>query len=126
METLSQVINKRDTFNDFLALIPEIPAEFKDRIGAARALWNTMTITRQRQIYYEVRKMLREGEKINPNPYFLINDCHPQPTNWNGRPGINSLIKSKKMVIAKYNGSWGSYTLDEAKLYEMTDVKPLN
>ena len=52
--------------------------------------------------------------------------CHPYPTNWNGRPLINRLIKENKMVRAYYNGSYGIYTLDEARVWQMTDVKPLN
>jgi hypothetical protein len=37
-------------------------------------------------------------------------------------------MKTTKMVIAKYKASskYGTYTLAEAKLYGMTDVKPLN
>ena len=59
-------------------------------------------------------------------PYFIIKNCHPVPFNWNGQPGINTLVKENKLVIAKYNGSFGSYTRDEAALYEMTDLKPFN
>ncbi len=100
--------------------------EYRNRWDAFRDYWNRQTLARQRQIYYFLRETKKAGLTISPNPLFAIQDCHPQPTNWNGRPGINSLIKSKKMVIAKYNGSFGTYTLDEAKIYEMTDVKPLN
>ena len=56
----------------------------------------------------------------------LNTNCHPAPFNWNGLPGINSLMKHNKLVIAKHNGSYGTYTRDEAKVWQMTDVKPLN
>ena len=37
-------------------------------------------------------------------------------------------MKSEKMVSAKYKPSakYGVYTLKEARLFEMTDIKPLN
>ena len=91
-----------------------------------RAYWNTLTLARQRQIFYTLREQKRRGEPIKENPLFAIQDCNPRPTNWNGRQGINNLIKTEKMVIAKYQASYGTYTLTEAKLFEMTDIKPLN
>lgn len=126
MESLTQVIEKRDTFNDLLKLIPKIPDKYVDRIASARALWNAMSIDRQRQIYYTIREQLKRRESVNPNPYFLIDDCHPRPTNYNGKDGINQMMKNEKMVIAKYDGVYGTYTALEAKIFCMTDVSPLN
>ena len=71
--------------------------------------WYRMDLTAQRKMYL-----------------YLLYRCHPYPTNWNGRPLINRLIKENKMVRAYYNGSYGIYTLDEARVWQMTDVKPLN
>ena len=126
METISQVIEKRDTFSHLLQLIPLIPVEYQDRIGSARAYWNALTIQKQRQIYYDIRQRLKRGEKVNPNPYFLIQDCHPVPTNWNGRPGLNDMMKTTKMVSARYGEKYGIYTAKEAELFELKDIKPLN
>lgn len=100
--------------------------EYISRKDACRGLWNALSLTRQRQIYWHLREAKKRGEKIDENPYFAINNCNPQPTNWNGRQGINELMKTEKMVIAKYQGSYGTYTAGMAKLFEMTDVKPLN
>ena len=128
METLNTVIVKRTSFDHLLALIPAIPEEYRDRISSARALWNSLTLQRQRLIYYDIRERLRNGETVNPNPYFLIDDCHPVPTNWNGKQGINEMMKTTKMVSAKYpcSSRYGVYTAQEAWLFGMTDVKPLN
>jgi len=126
METISQVIEKRDTFSHLLQLIPPIPVEYQDRIGSARAYWNALTIQKQRQIYYDIRQRLKRGEKVNPNPYFLIQDCHPVPTNWNGRPGLNDMMKTTRMVSAKYGQKYGIYTAKEAEIFELKDIKPLN
>ena len=101
--------------------------QYESRKDACRALWNALTLQRQRLIYATLREQKRRGESIDENPYFAINNCHPVPTNWNGKPGVNDLIKSgEKMVIAKYCASYGTYTLREAQLFGMTDLRPLN
>ena len=106
-------------------LVP-IDPKYADRVAATRSLWNSLTLQRQRQIYYTLLKQKERGEKIEENPYFAVNNCQPCPINWNGRTGINEMMKSEKMVIAKYQGTYGTYTAFEAKLFELTDVKPLN
>ena len=88
--------------------------------------WNQLTLVDQRKLYLYILYRKWRGLDVYGEPYYIIKNCHPVPFNWNGQPGINSLIKQNKMVIAKYNGSFGSYTRDEATLYQMTDVKPLN
>ena len=100
--------------------------EYRTRWDAFRDYWYRQSLARQRQLYWYYREEKRAGRTINPNPLFAIQDCNPQPTNWNGRDGINKIIKTEKMVIAKYKGSYGTYTAFEARLFEMTDVKPLN
>ena len=88
--------------------------------------WNQLTLVDQRKLYLYILYRKWRGLDVYGEPYYIIKNCHPVPFNWNGQQGINSLIKQNKMVIAKYNGSFGSYTRDEATLYQMTDVKPLN
>lgn len=39
---------------------------------------------------------------------------------------INRLIKENKMDKAYYDGMYGTYTVEEARVWGMTDVKPLN
>ena len=126
METLTQIIEKKDTFSILLQRIPTIPEKFRDRIDSARRLWNSFTIERQRQIYYDIDCRLNRGEQVNPNPYFLIDDCHPAPFNWNGQPGIKDQMKAEKMVSARYYDKYGIYTLKEAKIFCMEDITPLN
>jgi hypothetical protein len=88
--------------------------------------WNALTLTEQRKLYLYLLYRKWRGLDIFGEPYYIIRNCHPVPFNWNGQPGINSLIKTNRAVVAKYNGSYGTYTYDEAKLYEMTDIKLLN
>lgn len=114
-----------DTCQEMWNLLSPSPA-FNNCWDSFRAYWKTLTAARQRQIYWFLREQKRHGEFIKENPLFAIQDCNPQPVNWNGRNGINDQMKTQKMVIAKYNGSYGTYTAGVARLFEMTDVKPLN
>lgn len=126
METLNDIVTKRfsKSLVEFLKLVDP---ERKYKVDAALAnVWDRLSINDQRKLYLYILYRKWRGLDVYGEPYAIVMNCHPVPFNWNGSNGINSLIKSKKMVIAKYNGSFGSYTLDEAKLYEMTDVKPLN
>ena len=127
METIDDVIEKRDTFDILLQkVLYPIKPEYREWIGSARAYWNTLGLMRQRQIFYTLREQKRRGETIKDNPRFAIEDCVPIPTNWNGRQGINERMKNEKMVIAKYGSSYGSYTLLEAWLFEMTNATAAN
>ena len=127
METIDDVIQKRSTFDILLQdVLYPIKPEFSDAIGSARAYWNTLSLTRQRQIYYTLKEQKKRGVPIKDNPRFAIEDCHPVPTNWNGREGINKRMKEEMMVIAKYGSSYGSYTLLEAWLFEMKDAVASN
>lgn len=114
-----------ETFNAIWTLLSP-SGEYVSRKDACRTLWGTLSLARQRQIYWYLREAIKRGDGIDENPYFAINNCTPQPTNWNGRQGINEMMKTEKMVIAKYNGSYGTYTAGVARLFEMTDIKPLN
>ncbi len=114
-----------DTFDCIWRLLSP-SGEYVSRKDACRALWGALSVTKQRQIYWYLREAKKRGEQLDENPYFAINNCNPQPVNWNGRNGINDQMKTQKMVIAKYNGSYGTYTAGVARLFEMTDVKPLN
>ena len=90
------------------------------------AYWRTLTLAKQHQIYYTLREQKKNRIPIKEHPLYAIQDCQPRPTNWNGKEGINEMMKTTKMVIAKYAGSYGTYTRQEATIFEMTNVKPLN
>ena len=88
--------------------------------------WNRLPIVDQRKLYLYLLYRKWRGIDIYGEPYYIIKNCHPVPFNWNGQPGVNNLIKTNRVVIAKYQGSFGTYTWDEARVYGMTDIKPLN
>ena len=106
-------------------LISPSPA-FNNVKPSFRTYLSSLSLAKQRQIYYTLREQKRRGECFKENPLYVVQDCNPLPTNWNGKQGVNDLMKREKMVIAKFNGSFGTYTLFEARLFEMTHIQPLN
>ena len=127
METIDDVIQKRmsKSLLSFMKLVdPECKFGFDTHLIEA---WNRLPLVEQRRMYLYLLYRKWRGEGFYGTPYDIITNCGPHPTNWNGRPMVNSLIKSTtKMVIARFNGSYGTYTLDEARVWEMTDIRSLN
>ena len=126
MEPIDDILNKRygSSLVKLMKLVdPQKTFSIDKQLGDA---WDRLSLTEQRKLYlYPLYRKWR-GIDIYGEPYYVIKNCHPVPFNWNGQPGINELIKSNKVVIAKYNGAFGTYTRDEARVYGMTDIKPLN
>ena len=126
MESLNDVIDKKMS-KSLLCLLklidPNCKFDFDKNLIEA---WNRLTLTEQRRLYLYLLYRKWRGEGFYGTPYEIVNNCHPYPTNWNGRPLINRLMKENKLVRAKYQGDFGIYTVEEAKVWQMTDVKPLN
>ena len=127
METISDVIAKTEhkSLYAFMGVIdPEHKIEWSKYLIET---WNRLSLWNQRKLYLYCLYRKWRGEPFYGTPYEIIANCHPYPTNWNGRPMINSLIKSStKMVRAKFDGSYGIYTLDEARVWQMTEPKKIN
>ena len=126
METLDDVIQKKmnKSLLSFKKLVdPENKHGFDTPLIEA---WNALTLQEQRRLYLYCLYKKWRGEPFYGTPYDIISNCHPYPFNWNGKPMLNRLIKETKMVSARFDGAYGSYTRDEANVWEMTDVKPLN
>ena len=106
METLDDVIQKKmsKSLLSFMILVdPEKKYGFDKPLIEA---WNALTLEDQRKMYLYLLYRKWRGEGFYGTPYDIITNCHPYPTNWNGRPLINRLIKENKMVRAYYNGSY--------------------
>ena len=126
MESLSDVIDKKMS-KSLLCLLKLIDPNYK--FGFDKNLieaWNRLSLTEQRRLYLYLLYRKWQGIGFYGTPYEIVTNCHPRPTNWNGKPLINRLIKEGKMVSAKLDGSYGVYTLVEAQIWDMTDIKPLN
>ena len=123
METISDVIDKKGSIKYLWEIIDP---ENKYPYSTAIKEWYALTLEDQRRLYLYLLYRKWRGEGFYGTPYEIISNCHPYPTNWNGRPLVNRLMKENRMVSAKFNGAYGTYTLDEAKVWQMTNVKPLN
>ena len=123
VETIGDVIDKKGSIEHIWRLIdPDNHYPYSTAIKE----WYRLSLTDQRRLYLYLLYRKWRGEGFYGTPYEIITNCHPYPTNWNGRPLVNRLMKENKVVIAKYNGSYGTFTLDEARVWQMTDLNPLN
>ena len=123
METIDDVINKKGSIEHLWKIIdPKNHFSYRTCIDE----WYRLTLIEQRRLYLYLLYRKWRGEGFYGSPCEIIKNCHPYPTNWNGRPMLNRLIKETKMVSAKYDGNYGTFTLDEARVWQMTDIKPLN
>jgi hypothetical protein len=123
VETIDDVLNKKGSIEHLWKIIdPENKFSYKTCVEE----WYRMTLTDQRRLYLYLLYRKWRGDGFYGTPYEIVKNCHPYPTNWNGKAMINRLMKENKMVSAKYNGEYGIYTADEARVWEMTDIEPLN
>ncbi len=92
-------------------------SQFNDRKKAAEVEWNQHP---EKHIAI-IQWLKKHGQYKNRNPFFFIQDFKVSvgpmrvPTNWNGHP----LQDGIQYVTAKYNGIWGTYTLDDARDFNM-------
>ena len=52
----------------------EPQGEYKRRRRACERLWNSYAPEMQQRIYNRIAEALQRGERVNPNPYFAIED----------------------------------------------------
>ena len=63
-----------------------------------------------------LKEVAANGGPIGKNPYFFVQEfAAPEPTNYNGR----RLKAGVTYVIAKYKGTYGTYSLEEAREFGM-------
>ena len=126
-ENITEVIDKRfgQSLTYFLKVVdPE--RKYSADLELSKK-WSRLTLEEQRNLNLYLLYRKWRGEPFYGTPYEIICNCHPYPTNWNGRPMINSLMKSTTpMVRAKFEGSYGIYTLDEARTWGMTELEKMN
>ena len=120
-ETIDDVLSKKGNISDVWKIIdPENKYAYSTAINA----WYRLSLTDQRRLYLYLLYRKWRGEGFYGTPYEIISYCHPYPTNWDGRLLLDSLLKEGKIVSAKYKGSYGLYTRDEARVWQMEDVQP--
>ena len=124
-ESLEDVIKKRESFSHMWTLLAP-QDKYRDLYNQCMRTWNKLTYNQQRQLYWFIREKLKRGEVVHENPLYALTYIHPHPYNWNGKPGINKMMKTTKMVSAFFNVSFGIYTALEAEIFEMTHITPMN
>lgn len=125
-ENITDVIDKRfgDSLTHFLKLVdPE--RRYKADLNMSKA-WSRLSLNDQRRLYLYLLYRKWRGIGFYGSPYDIVTNCHPYPTDWNGSPMVERLLKEHKMVSAKYQGLYGVYTVEEANVWQMTDVEPKN
>jgi hypothetical protein len=125
VESLDSVLAKRDSFAHMWELLH--PQEkFRDLYYPCMRVWNKLSHRAQQRMYWYIREKKRRGEMVYENPLYALVYITPQPRNCNGRADLDEILKHNRMVSAYYNGKFGIYTLCEATIFEMTNVKPIN
>ena len=123
-ETIGEIIAKKGSIEHLWAII-DPKNKYPYRICIKE--WYRMDLNEQRKMYLYLLYKKWRGDKFYGTPYDIITNCHPYPTNWNFKKMGADLLKSKtKMVSAFFNGSFGLYTFDEAKVWCMTHIEPRN
>ena len=87
---------------------------------ATKRFWDTLTPAQQHTAFVNITRKWRENGFLQYDPIRAIKENIRKhqfvgPTNYNGM----KLKAGVRYVIAKYQGSYGTYSLDEAKLFNM-------
>jgi len=88
---------------------------------AVRRFWNTLTQDQQRLAYENIPRKVKVGKFVQYDPIRAIRenirDRKPaaEPKNWNG----HKLDPDQRYVTAKWNGRWGTYSVEDARRYGM-------
>ena len=121
VETIGDVFDKKGSIEHIWRLIdPDNHYSYSTAIKE----WYRLSLVEQRKLYLYLLYRKWRGIPVYGTPYDIITGCHPAPFNWDGRLLIDKLLKEGKIVSAKYKGSYGLYTLDEARVWQMEDVHP--
>ena len=99
-------------FNKFWNRYPLAP-EYRNRYYVTRDLWQKRTLVAQQAMIDMLAA--KPDTAIGRNPFFFVQDFpEPTPTNYNGRA-----LPNEPVVIARYNGKWGTYKVSDAELFRM-------
>ena len=121
VETIGDVFDKKGSIVHIWRLIdPDNHYSYSTAIKE----WYRLSLVEQRKLYLYLLYRKWRGIPVYGTPYDIITGCHPAPFNWDGRLLIDKLLKEGKIVSAKFNGSYGLYTRDEARVWQMEDVQP--
>ena len=118
------------SFEDIWLLLYRHGASEKKREGTMR-FWQTLTGAQQEQVFTSISSKLAENRFVQYDPIRAITENLriqnvKVPTNLNGSPALDRLIKTTPLVCAKYGNEFGVYTLEEAQLHNMPIARGVN
>ena len=112
-------------FNELWSAMQVDEVAFPNRKAATMRQWLARSLAARKAMKDQVDKTGPPPKK--KNPFFWVQDFpEPRPTNLNGKPAIDRLMKTKPLVSAQYHGEFGIYTLEEALLHGMTMSHGMN
>ena len=87
---------------------------------ATKRFWDTLTPAQQHTAFVNITRKWHENGFLQDDPIRAIKENIRKhqfvgPTNYNGM----KLKAGVRYVIAEYNGLWGTYTLNDAQLFNM-------
>lgn len=84
---------------------------------AVRRFWATLSPKQKDLAYKNIPWKVEEGKFVQYDPIRAIKENIrkyqlPEPVNYNGKA-----LPSEPVVIAKWNGKWGTYTIADVELF---------
>lgn len=98
---------------------------------ATKRFWDSLSSDQQHLAFTNITRKAQEGRFIQYDPIRAIKENirtyhQDEPVNYNGKHNIDALMRTTPMVIARYKGSFGTYTLDDALSFGMEIKEGLN
>ena len=112
-----KILTMDKDFNDFWDAYQPDENRFPRRRAATFRAWNGRTPAARKAMLAKVKA---EGAPKWKNPYFYVMDFpEPEPFDWNG----HALETGRQYVTAKWNGKWGTYTIEDVRDFNLETKK---
>ena len=110
-----------EQFNAFWQYYQVDERLFPHRRAATLRLWMNRTEQEREAMLSAVKS---QGGPKGKNPYFYVQEfALPEPENLNGTRKGGAMINNGTAEIAFYNGSWGIYTKEDIKTFNLVTKK---
>ena len=98
---------------------------------ATKRFWDTLTPAQKHQAYLSITQKVRENKFVQYDPIRAIKEnirMHQmvEPKDYNGNAAIEKLMKTTRLVVAKYGKGSGIYTLADAEAFRMEVLRGFN
>ena len=95
---------------------------------ATKRYWDTLTVEQQHQAFVRITQKAREGKFLQYDPIRAIKENIRkyqtiEPTNLNQTARGGAMLSSGQAEIAFYNGSWGVYSQEDIRTFNLLTKK---